>query len=514
MAEHSTRNSGGSQSKHPARPWIVFLVIVAVLATAAGAGWAFLRNDGGFIEELRGGKNYSVGLLNEPTSIDVRTNSERAVEQALVGNVYQTLVTFNSERAISANIAARWTQSTDGLRYTFQLRDGVTFSDGTALTANSVVASLQQTISNNYVGASDLTNISKVENVGDSAVAITLSAPNPRLLETLAGRAGIIYNTNAANADFTKHSYGSGPFEVSSVSKGEIKLTRNEHYWQSKPSAASVTLKYFTDESKMASELENGDLDVALPKSSNIAQQLGKSQSLTVTDGYSTRKTLLAFNNKQESPFSDEQVRKFTRYAINAADIAKNTADAKAQLSGPISQLQPGYTDLNSLFPFDLNKATYMRNYFYADYFKQFTLLTDDAHKQLGQTLVDQISAIPMPISLEVVDSATLAKRVDAGDYTCALIDMDDPHDYTRFVDGSAMFGYVDGAAQEQYRKALAQTDFKSYQEQLREFDRIVSENAASAWLYTGKDYVAAQKSVHVPSADLVSWRLPLDQIK
>ena len=72
----------------------------------------------------------------------------------------------------------------------------------------------------------------------------------------------------------------------------------------------------------------------------------------------------------------------------------------------------------------------------------------------------------------------------------------------------------MDGAAQEQYRKALAQTDFKSYQEQLREFDRIVSENAASAWLYTGKDYVAAQKSVHVPSADLVSWRLPLDQIK
>lgn len=169
--------------------------------------------------------------------------------------------------------------------------------------------------------------------------------------------------------------------------------------------------------------------------------------------------------------------------------------------------------DLDNLFQHDLGKASSMRWYFAADYFKPFTLLADETHRELAQTLVDQIAAIPMPVSLEVVDSATLNSRVQSGDYACALIEMDDPHDYTRFVDGSAMFGYVNGAVQQQYRKALEQTDFKDYREQLREFDRMVSEDAASAWLYTGKDYVAAQHDVQGVDANLASSRLALARL-
>ena len=222
----------------------------------------------------------------------------------------------------------------------------------------------------------------------------------------------------------------------------------------------------------------------------------------------------MAFNNAGSSPFSDEQVRQFTRFAIDAAQIARTQPDAKAQLSGPISQLQPGYEDLNALFPFDLERAQSMRWYFAAGYFTPFTLLADKAHRDLAQRIVDEMAAIPMPVTLEVVDSATLASRVEAGDYTCALIEMDEPHDYTRFVDGSAMFGYQNGAAQEQYAKALAQTDFASYREQLRAFDRIVSQDAASAWLYTGKDVVATRSHVQGLPVDLTSWRLPLAHVR
>ena len=102
---------------------------------------------------------------------------------------------------------------------------------------------------------------------------------------------------------------------------------------------------------------------------------------------------------------------------------------------------------------------------------------------------------------------------MQSGDYTCALIEMDDPHDYTRFVDGSAMFGYVNGSVQQQYRNALEQTDFKDYREQLRQFDRMVSEDAASAWLYTGKDYVAAQNDVQGVDANLAGSRLALARL-
>ena len=68
-------------------------------------------------------------------------------------------------------------------------------------------------------------------------------------------------------------------------------------------------------------------------------------------------------------------------------------------------------------------------------------------------------------------------------------------------------------APQIEYRKALEQTDFKDYREQLREFDRLVSDDAASAWLYTGKDYVAAQNDVQGVDANLAGSRLALAQL-
>ena len=502
------------RNRSSARPWIVFTVVLAVLALAAGGAFLLLRPHGGSPFGGRPGAHITVGLRDKPTSLDICTNSERAVEQALVDNVYQTLVTMDGERAISANVAARWSESTDGLRYSFQLRAGATFADGSPLDASAVVASLQRTIQNKQVGADGLAHVASVENPDGTTVVITLHEPNPRLLEALAGRAGVIVNPNAQNADFTRQSYGSGPFAVSAFTDDAIELTRNEHYWQDKPALARVTLRYMPSDEALVNGMRDGSLDVALPQGAQAAGELAKLDGVQVRDGVSTRKTLVAFNNAGSSPFSDEQVRRFTRFAIDAAQIARTQPDAKEQLSGPISQLQPGYEDLNALFPFDLARAQSMRSYFAAGYFTPFTLLADDAHRDLAQQIVDEMAAIPLPVSLEVVNAATLASRVETGDYTCALIEMDDPHDYTRFVDGSAMFGYQNGAAQEQYAKALAQTDFASYREQLRAFDRIVGQDAASAWLYTGKDVVAAQSHVQGLPVDLTGWRLPLAHVR
>lgn len=502
------------RNRSSVRPWIVFTVVLVVLALAAGGAFLLLRPHGGSPFGGRSGAHITVGLRSKPSSLDIRTNGERAVEQALVDNVYQTLLTMDSERAISANVAARWSESTDGLRYSFQLREGATFADGSPLNASAVVASLQRTIQGKQVGSDHLKHVASVENPDETTVVITLHEPNPRLLEALAGRAGVIVNPNAHDADFAHASYGSGPFTVSSFTGDTIELARNERYWQDKPALARVTLRYMPSDEALVGGMRDGSLDVALPQGAQAASELAKIDGVQVSDGISTRKTLVAFNNAGSSPFSDEQVRQFTRFAIDAAQIARTQPDAKAQLSGPISQLQPGYEDLNALFPFDLERAQSMRWYFAAGYFTPFTLLADEAHHDLAQRIVDEMAAIPMPVTLEVVDSATLASRVEAGDYTCALIEMDEPHDYTRFVDGSAMFGYQNGAAQEQYAKALAQTDFASYREQLRAFDRIVSQDAASAWLYTGKDVVATRSHVQGLPVDLTSWRLPLAHVR
>ena len=107
------------------RPWIVFTVVLVVLALAAGGAFLLLRPHNGSPFGGRSGAHITVGLRSKPSSLDIRMNGERAVEQALVDNVYQTLLTMDSERAISANVAARWSESTDGLRYSFHLREEI-----------------------------------------------------------------------------------------------------------------------------------------------------------------------------------------------------------------------------------------------------------------------------------------------------------------------------------------------------------------------------------------------------
>ncbi len=75
---------------------------------------------------------------------------------------------------------------------------------------------------------------------------------------------------------------------------------------------------------------------MARPLSASTATELGKTNGITVrSSGISFDKVMLAFNNDNDSPFSDEQIRKMTRYAIDAKTIAKNAPDAYAPLGGP-----------------------------------------------------------------------------------------------------------------------------------------------------------------------------------
>ncbi|PAU69763.1 ABC transporter substrate-binding protein [Bifidobacterium italicum] len=504
-----TRESRGAR----VAPWIVFAAIIAVAAIVAA--FLFMRGrDGGAPWGGGGSSELTVGLTDQPTSLDIRTNDERGVEQALVGNVYETLLTRGDDASVAANLVARWVPSADGLHYSFILRDGLTFADGSALDASAVVASLQRTITDRHVGYEELGDVATVRNTSDSQFTIDLHRPNPRLLWALTGRAGIVVNVAAAERagdDYARRTYGSGPFDVAGSDGSSITLTRNDRYWGRKASTSRIRLAYYKDEAALADAAEAGSLDVALPRDAATTQRLAKHDGLRVDDGLGMRQTMLALNNAQESPFSDVQVRQLTRYAIDAAGIAKTQPESAAQLSGPIGRLQPGYVDLDDLFPYDEAKAASMRAYFPYVYFHEFTVLTDETHRAVAERITATFNdVLSMPATLEVVDADELAKRVSDGDYDCALVTLEGVDDYRRFVDGSPMFHYQNGEAQRVYEDALARTDYKDYRERMRDFDRIVSQDAASAWLYENKDFVVAKSSVDGVDAENSSWRLRL----
>ena len=312
-----------------------------------------------------------------------------------------------------------------------------------------------------------------------------------------------------------KSAVGSGPFTVSTADQSQIVLQRNDSYWGKKAASSQVTLYYYTNEESMADAMKAGKISMALPLSASTASELGKTNGITADSGISFDKVMLAFNNDNNSPFSDEQIRKMTRYAIDAKTIAKNAPDAYAPLGGPISPLEDGYEDLSGLYPYNLEQGQRMRTYFGVNYIAPIDILVPKEYESIGNDVKTAIENLNINTNLEVLDSAAdVTERMNAGTYNIALTTMSDEGDASVFDNGQSVFHFENGDAQQAYANAMAATNDNDYQARMRDYARAVSENAASDWLYTRKNFLAVSDGLQGYPKNLTDRLLPLSRVK
>ena len=105
----------------------------------------------------------TVGLKLSPVSLDIRQQSGAALEQILDGNVYEGLVSRDSNNKVQPSIAKSWDISKDGKTYTFHLNDKMNFSNGHKLDSADVVWSINQLIEKQYLDSDAIESVSKVE---------------------------------------------------------------------------------------------------------------------------------------------------------------------------------------------------------------------------------------------------------------------------------------------------------------------------------------------------------------
>ncbi|KAE8129190.1 MULTISPECIES: ABC transporter substrate-binding protein [Bifidobacterium] len=499
-----------------AKRWGVFVTVAAALFALVWLAWSVLNRPSFLpgINPLQRNTTVTVGLRQAPASLDIRTQGGHAVEQALLGNVYETLVQRNQSNQLEPGLASQWKVSKDALSYTLTLRPNLRFSNGDRLDAADVVWSLQQAVKGHFVGSDALSGLKSVENQGSSTIVITLANPNPTLLRALSGRAGIVYDAQA-NVDYSRGAVGSGPFIISGYQPGQsITFKRNGTYSAQRAASSQVTLRYYPDDVSLLSALRNNDVNMAIPDNPNLDASATGDPSLKVVDGMSTSKVLLAFNNSANAIFSDQQVRQATRYLVDSAAIAHAQPDAAAALGGPISQLEPGYEDLTGLFPHDSAKASSMLSYFSASYLGTMTFLVPQRYQALGETITQQLQDSGyFHVQMQVVDDATLNDRMAKGDYTMALMTMDETGDASAFANANSVFHYENGDAQRQYADALRATNGDDYRKATQAFARTVSQDAASDWLYTRKDRIVAKAKLEGYPKNMVDQILPLQNL-
>ncbi|MGS1096825.1 ABC transporter substrate-binding protein (plasmid) [Aquamicrobium terrae] len=161
------------------------------------------------------------------------------------------------------DLAESW-ETPDPTTFIFHLREGLTFSDGSPLTADDVVYTYQA-LTDPQFGAPQqalYTPIKAVEAVDPRTVKFTLSAPYAPLLSYL--DMGIVPKALAGNgADFALKPVGAGPMKLVRWTRGsEMVLAANEHYWGKAPTVTEMTVKIIGDNSARAQAFEAGNLDV------------------------------------------------------------------------------------------------------------------------------------------------------------------------------------------------------------------------------------------------------------
>lgn len=497
-------------------PWVVFMVVSAVMVVVLWCGWQIYqgRSPIDAISHPAGNSILKVGLRTAPESLDIRNDDSDAVQQALLDNVYETLVKRGDDNSLQPGLAQSWNISEDALTYTFNLRRGVRFSNGDVMNSQSVLKSLQNGITKNYPGYSTLTNIESVSNPSAYTLVIKLKAPDALLLRRLAGRLGIVYDTNAV-VDYSNGALGTGPFTVSSYNKGNsLVLVRNNRYWGTPAECASITLQYYASDADLAQAMEQNNVQMAVPLEGSENKRLASVADTQMVEGQSTRVRFVAFNTTIASIFSDEQARKAARYAMNAKTVLDADGNGGVPVGGPIDPLSPGYEDLNGMYPYNQQKSASLFHYFMSRYLGTMTFLVPQGEGDVGRELASKIiAASGAKVDVQEVDSATLRQRIKDSKYDMAIVSLNHTLDEGTFAEAGSPFVLQDVKSQQAWANAVHSKSPAEYEANVRAYAHEVSRNAAAHWLYARKSIMAVKSNISGYTKNMTDQLLPLRNI-
>jgi peptide/nickel transport system substrate-binding protein len=311
-----------------------------------------------------------VGLVAEPVNLDpaqvTDLNSNRVGRR-----VVETLVTFPEESTQTVpGLAESWMISKDGLRYTFKLRKGIAFHDGTPFNAEAVKFSIERQIMSehpfNKLGKYPFANfffgnVKAVEVVDPQTVEFVLKEPRASFLAVLAAGAASIVSPTAVRkfgADYALTPVGTGPFKYASWDRGQrVVLEKNPSYWKYPVKLDRVVYRPIVEDQARLTELLTGTLDMIVGVPPDFVAQLESNPKLSLLKQVGAHVWYLGINN-QKKPFDDKRVRQAMNYAVNKEAIVRDVLKGTGSVSvGPVLPKTWGAEPSLKPFPYDPDRA-------------------------------------------------------------------------------------------------------------------------------------------------------------
>lgn len=320
-----------TRTRFPALLLAAALALVGCSATSGGSG--------GSKNEITVAGTYPIQNL-DPASPQGGGNTGT---QLVAQEIFSRLVRPRQDGTVEGDLATGWRSNANASEWTFDLRDGVKFSDGSALTANDVVASFKRLLELKSTNAGNFTDYTMT---APSNTQVVLKAPKPdaAVPRKLATFYVIPAKITGEDPGFFKNPVGSGPFKLEKFDpSGTVALVPNSNYYNGAPKLDRVTFRTMPELAARITALKTGEADLIWGIPDDQLPQLKSESTVTLETVQSTAVFTMWFNSS-EAALHDAKVRRALWQAIDFPTIIKQLYPETGSVAdSPVSPNTLGY---------------------------------------------------------------------------------------------------------------------------------------------------------------------------
>lgn len=469
-------------------------------------------------------------LGNDISNMDpAQMNDIESVQVA--AQVYEGLVRFKHGSVdVEPCLATEWSVSDDGLEWTFKLREGVHFQDGSPLTAESVVISVQRQMQDThpyhvkgrmrYAGllfgdsSSTATQlVTAVQAVDQHTVKFILARPYMPFLQNLAMTQAVILSTESLKKlgnDINTTMVGTGAFSLKTYKRDQrITVTRNPGYWGPRAHLDEIEFLVLRDPNTRLNSLRRGNSDVISGIEPYSVGLLEDDDNVSVLSEPSMNIGYIALNCA-EPPLDNPKVRHALNYAIDKAflsNILFNKTSVEA--SGIIPPGMLGYDETRSYYSHDPDKARQLLKE--AGYLNGFRIVFSTHNKarmyspvgvRLAERIQQDLAAVGVTAELDQMEFPTFLERQKSREFAMAnggwISDNGDPDNFLFELVGREdnNLNYVNPPATALMRNATGEKDPAKRAEMYKAAEKLVMEAPPMIPLNHAKQTMAIRRTV------------------
>ena len=478
------------------KKFVTFWLVIAIVTAAALTVYGGTSTDG------EASNSVVVGISQDLDSLDPHSAVYAGTREVLF-NLFEGLVKATSDGNIEPAVAQSYEVAEDASSISFVIREGITFHDGTPVTAEDIKYSLER-YAQIQGEESAFADFSELEIVDDQTVNVVLREPNSEFIYELT--CAIVPEAN--DADINSNPIGTGPFKFVSFKPGEsLVVEKYADYWkEGLPYLDQVTFKVVTDTDSAINQLNAGTLDIF--QYLTFDQTTTLNQNFNVLEGSVNYVQGMFLNNAVE-PFNDVRVRQALYYAVDRDLINEFLFGGKAHVIGtnmiPAAEFYYN-ADTETTYSRDLDKAReLLTEAGYPNGF-EFTITVPNnyaPHEGTAQIIAESLAEVGIKANINLVEFNTwYADAYVDRKYEATVVAVDGrlaPNswfDKNLSTSSNNFTNYSNPEFDELYKKAMAAIDLDEKAGYYKEMQQLLADDAASIYIQDPANLVAVNAAL------------------